>query len=536
MSEKKKPETFIRTSSGLVRSFSPFLAFVFSSAILTYGSGIDVGVSWCAFLYSDANLAIALTISMIFGLFFGVLYALFMVAMPRSGGDYIWTSRVLHPAIGFVMNFVFTIWMWIWAGTECSILTVFHLSPALAMFGTAFRDPTLMSWSAMLLNPVPQYIVALILLFLCVVVISLGGKYLNNFLKVTWAIGMVGVGILLAIMAFATPQQFAAGFDNAFGIAGVTSYNSVISSAKDIGFSFLPLTLWGSIVAAPFGFFMYFGYHCTAYISGEIRDVKLSAPLSIVGVLVSAWVIESIAALLYYNVVGVEFNQAASFLYYMHPDKWVLPTSPMYWYFASLLTDNAFVQCFLGISLISWMLVMEPCILIVCVRNLFAWSFDRVLPTKLAKVSDKYSTPLYLSVIVTIGAAISLYVYLFTPYLVLTMNNTLAWCLALIIPGVAGALFPYIKKDFYEKSAIAKYKIGSVPMITIFGVLTAATFLFEAWAALAIPGVGGPTGAPALTVIVITFILPFIIYYASRAYHRSRGIDIELAFKEIPPS
>ena len=35
--------------------------------------------------------------------------------------------------------------------------------------------------------------------------------------------------------------------------------------------------------------------------------------------------------------------------------------------------------------------------------------------------------------------------------------------------------------------------------------------------------------------VVGTFILGAVIYAASRAYHKSRGIDISLAYKEIPP-
>jgi hypothetical protein len=37
-------------------------------------------------------------------------------------------------------------------------------------------------------------------------------------------------------------------------------------------------------------------------------------------------------------------------------------------------------------------------------------------------------------------------------------------------------------------------------------------------------------------VTITMFILPsFVIYYVSRAYHKVKGVPMELQFKEIPP-
>jgi uncharacterized membrane protein len=52
-----------------------------------------------------------------------------------------------------------------------------------------------------------------------------------------------------------------------------------------------------------------------------------------------------------------------------------------------------------------------------------------------------------------------------------------------------------------------------------------------------VPAVGWSQAAAVLTseVVVITVAVGLVVYFAMKAYYRSKGIDIGLAFKEIPP-
>ena len=50
--------------------------------------------------------------------------------------------------------------------------------------------------------------------------------------------------------------------------------------------------------------------------------------------------------------------------------------------------------------------------------------------------------------------------------------------------------------------------------------------------------VAAGTGAPnqfGYTLTAATIILRFVIYFASWAYHKSKGLDISMALKSIPP-
>ena len=67
-----------------------------------------VSTSPVAFPQSNMFLAFLLSIPLI-GLGPALLYGMLGAAMPRTGGDYVYISRVIHPALGFMTNWLFTV-------------------------------------------------------------------------------------------------------------------------------------------------------------------------------------------------------------------------------------------------------------------------------------------------------------------------------------------------------------------------------------------------------------------------------------------
>src|SRR5438105_2449144 len=100
---------FVRQSSGLVRAVSAFDAFVYNLLWLNIGLGVGVTFILAPFLYPGGDIILATLVATAFTAIHVAVWALLAGAMPRSGGDYVFVSRTIHPLIGFVNNWTITI-------------------------------------------------------------------------------------------------------------------------------------------------------------------------------------------------------------------------------------------------------------------------------------------------------------------------------------------------------------------------------------------------------------------------------------------
>jgi hypothetical protein len=117
------------------------------------------------------------------------------------------------------------------------------------------------------------------------------------------------------------------------------------------------------------------------------------------------------------------------------------------------------------------------------------------------------------------------------------LNFTLMYTIALAIGGITGAVFPYLKKTkpLYERSPIAHLRIGGIPLVTILGILTFISMSYLAYAAGLNPVIGGTNNPVALGVLLMVFIGSGALYFIALAYHKSKGLDISIAFHDLPP-
>src|SRR5512137_1130466 len=132
---------FARKASGLVRGLSFLYAFGVGFMNQGLTPSMWVMISLGLGVYTGGNLIIATLLSMaLCGVGFSLVWGILGGSMPRSGGEYIYNSRIFSPLIGIAESFgnafVWILWIYIfapWTVDPASIMLCQFLgAPALA--------------------------------------------------------------------------------------------------------------------------------------------------------------------------------------------------------------------------------------------------------------------------------------------------------------------------------------------------------------------------------------------------------------------
>jgi amino acid transporter len=102
------------------------------------------------------------------------------------------------------------------------------------------------------------------------------------------------------------------------------------------------------------------------------------------------------------------------------------------------------------------------------------------------------------------------------------------------VTGLAGVLFAYRAKHIYEASPASKYRMFGLPIVTLAGAITFLAAGAVTLMNLIVPELGFTTTASRL-LLLLSVVVAIVWFFLFRAYQRQRGVDIDLAFKQVPP-
>jgi hypothetical protein len=116
------------------------------------------------------------------------------------------------------------------------------------------------------------------------------------------------------------------------------------------------------------------------------------------------------------------------------------------------------------------------------------------------------------------------------------VNLTFILIVGLMLDGLAGIALPITKKHLFESApAISKKKIAGIPLLSILGAYSIIFIGFLFVESLYNPAVIGPFGTATGGTAIALVIIGAAIYFIMKAYYATKGLDVSLAFKEIPP-
>jgi amino acid transporter len=167
------------------------------------------------------------------------------------------------------------------------------------------------------------------------------------------------------------------------------------------------------------------------------------------------------------------------------------------------------------------------------VRAIVAWSFDRIAPEAWATISPTRHTPVVAIIVSTLVTIVFMALFVFTDFfsaiVILIEAAVLAWSIVL----GAGIFFPYLRPQIYEKSPIATKKIMGLPMMTVACTLGCAAAQFYFWTLYLDPSAAGHDPQQ-VAIVGGVFVIGLVFYSVMKQIRKAQGIDVTLAFKEIP--
>jgi amino acid transporter len=546
--EGSQGKMFLRNATGLLREVSVLDAFIMN----TFGMNIAVGAVFL-FLQAPAffpqgNMLVAViigTLLMAFTLLW--VYSTFAAAMPRSGGDYVFVSRTLHPFLGWLLGWSQGMWLiFFWIGFNAWFALTFALPVALSTIGAATGQNGWIDLSSNLLASFPilgittQWWVIIIGLLINVgfaALLILGGQSFWRWQKVffLFAGGSIVLAFLLLLFDGGNIQHAWNTFASQH--KGLT-FNQVIPTAVKNGYV-LPggFSLNDTLLMLPWVFFVVGYAQGSAQIGGEVKRASRNQYLAMVGGVLVNGAMLALLVLVFMQAVGVQWIGSVGYLSINNPGLLNLPgnLSPSFNFIVSLLTGNVLVPLVIGIGFIFWALMGTPLSELQATRYMLAWAVDRMIPSPLGDVNERFHSPVKAIVFCTVTGTLALIVLVTVPQASL-LGALLAQIAAFILVSIAGIFFPYRLRHVWE--AAGGHKILGIPSVTlagIGGVLVLGSLMLLFIFNSTINSTFGVTARLSLSFMIGVVVVGILWYVGAYFLNRNQGIDLGLTYREIPP-
>jgi amino acid transporter len=529
---------FTRQATGLVRDVSPLSTLVFN--VLTAPSifVLAVGIFYALGAFPGANLYVAFGIAYALGIIFSFTIGLVSSAMPRSGGDYVFVGRVLHPVFGLISSFCFTVGVILSIAFFVLAVITTALGPGLAVIGLIAHSSTVLDWSNTLENSKGwQYGLGIGALVLVALMASAKWRVSVKIQNIGFILAMVSLLVALIAVLVNSGGHFIANFNSfAQPFTGQSdSYHSLIATAHQQGIATHPSTSFGNTVpaiGAVLGFSMFTWY--SAHIAGEVRQAKrLRIPMMMVAANVINGVIVVILTAVFINGFGIDFFTAVNALSGTKAYPFAAP--PTYIFLAAIGGGSAALGAFLAfaflvaVMLILWLNFVQP------VRAIFAYAFDGILPLKASHVSSRSSIPtVALGVTFVICAGVYAWAVFTSSFFTVYATGIMFTLAAFILMSLSAILLAHRRPELWRSSAVRTRVLG-VPLTTIGGIVALGITFFMGYLFIGYSGLGLTSPVRAVIYVVIVIAAAVVTYVVASVVRARQGVSLSKATAEIPP-
>ncbi len=565
------PKLFVRQSSGLVRNVSVTNALFFNVAAF-----VGVGLTLYTIFYSLPDVQAwkagpfsaygwAAIIAGLFCILLALIFSSLTSVMPRSGGDYVFTSRILHPALG---------WMESWTLVISSVLIIAFEVPlvlrnlqitariiGIGAGGHFFTNAnTWFTDATGTITGTPGFLGAIVVLVLIGAIAVLPTR---TFHRVVTGLAAFGVGcfVLMFIVGLAATHKGAFIHNLPQYTGGVSAAQIAAAGVKGgvaggPGHSFLSNIFSTSVFPLFLSvlLFQFIGFQYSAYIAGEVRgNVRRGVLIALLGALAIGVFANSV----YIDALSSHFGYTTQLgwglSYWGFPGALhALPLGqPNSLPLLAVVANKSLWPLWAIISLGGTMfpLLLCPVYINFVSRMQLAWSLDRQVPEWFGRVNERLRAPLN-AILVTIGLAL---LFLFfqsykdLPTFLATADHKLnlagtawfsifmamfTWC----FPGLNAIFVRFRRPDLVRNAPFRKHLWWIGALWLVFPVWIYVFAVFK-------PVIKGAPGVSTLTYLetngiidaALFYVIGLVIYIIMR-YRASRaGVDEKMLFTELPP-
>jgi amino acid transporter len=541
-------QLFVRNATGLVREVSRWDALIMNSLGMNVALGSVFLLLQAPGNFPGGSMLLSIvigTIVMAFTLLW--VYAEFAAAMPRSGGDYVFVSRALHPAVGWLLSWSQGLWLiFFWIGFNAWFALIFAVPVTLTTIGavthhTGFIDASnsLLAQHTVLGITTQWWVIVFgtLLTFGFAVLLIYGSQSYWRVQK--WLFGIAGLSILLvAGLLLFRGGQVAQSWNDFAGANKGLAYENIVSTAKAAGFDGSKgFSLSATILMLPWVFFVVGYAQGSAQIGGEVKRASRTQYFAMVGGVLINGLVLALIVLIYQHTVGSQRGASLSYLNNTSPDKLGLPggLQPSITLIASMLTGSVPLLLVIGVGFVLWALMGTPLSTLQATRYMLAWSLDRTVPRQLGEVDDRRHTPVKAILLCALTGIIALIALVRFSQASL-LGALLAQITAFIVVSIAGIVFPYRLPQIWEGGG--GRRLLGVPTITlagIGGVIALGGLMIMFITNDTVNATFAVTRGISIKFMVGVIVTGIIWYAASWTVNKRRGIDLALAYREIPP-
>jgi APA family basic amino acid/polyamine antiporter len=513
---------FARKASGLIRELTPLDVIIWA-----IGAPAVTGFLYFAprsmYLYGLWGIVGAYVLSLLLLIPIAITLALAVAAMPRAGGPFPMMSRILSPSLTFLIGWIRLFGFGFVDGIiSCVGVTLFGSTTVL--YGTLSHNTAVIDLGAAFLSPTGILVGGLVFILGQWALTLFSMRIIKWLERALFIVPLIILAIMLVYLFAYGGATYASMFDSVWG-TGVTQ--SVIAQASHLGFTQPGFTVDRLMLALNVGIFAFGGYEIILMAGGEVKSPRRSLLYGLVGGFLCVAVLYIISAL---AVGGIgDFANSYSFLYYAHnADLRQIMKQPV----------EASLPFFAASAMPLWLSLLIPPFAILWIiksllpyfignsRLIFSLSMDRTFPARFANV-NKYGSPTWATHLQAVLAVVG--VLAFTQSITMLLAITTASALMYnFLFGLAMIVFPFIRRDIFEKSSI-QWRVGGFPVISLLGILTTVIGFFIFTFSITL------VNTAAVTSMCLFLGLGLAIHVYQLRKNEKEGVSLADIYSQMPP-